>query len=496
MKLNLEIEPAKYYSGVHELMRLAFKGWIVKQNSPEGADLRLRVTVDENRPSPGFRAEIEDERGFRPVSVCHAPLADTPPHQWENEVRKALRVFVYYMLCAYAGHNINQYGLLTGMRPVKAAHRLLDALDDPQGLETALKKEYLVDDEKAALLAEIARTSRPYLAAPGPGVQPVSLYIGISYCPSRCTYCSFPGAVLRDYEQQMPAFLNCLFQEMAALGEYLGSRAVRIENIYIGGGTPTILNEKDLQGLFNHLQRCFPRYEGVEMSVEAGRADTLNRTKLQIMKEAGVSRLCINPQTMQDHTLNRIGRWHTAAQVEEMVAAARNIDFNTLNMDLIAGLPGEGQQDYEYNCRRLLSLRPENITVHSLAVKKGSPMAVNNGLESFPLGGGEVEKAVRYFEQALREAGYQPYYLYRQKHIRDNMENIGYALPGHICRYNVQMIEERQTIIGLGGGAASKFVNHKQELAGAFYNPKDPFFYCRDIERLVQAKVDKLGAIF
>lgn len=280
------------------------------------------------------------------------------------------------------------------------------------------------------------------------------------------------------------------------MGDSFRKHGIAAGHVYIGGGTPTVLNENDLQGFFFHLQSCFPGAGAVEMSVEAGRADTLNREKLSLMKDAGVGRLCINPQTMQDRTLTRIGRRHTAAQVEEMVDKARQVGFRTINMDLIAGLPGENLEDYEYNCQSLLRLRPENITVHSLAVKKGSLLAINHGLESSQLGGGEVEQAVRFFEQAWRGAGYQPYYLYRQKYIRDNMENIGYALPGHICQYNVQMIEERQTIIGLGGGAASKFVNEKQELAGVFYNPKDPYFYCRDIERLVKAKVDKLGALF
>lgn len=532
MKLNLEIEPGQYYNGVHELVRLAYQGWLVQPNSPEGADMRLGISVERQGSRAVFRAVAEDASGLRildeSVFSMGLPSAgkkyggEGSESRWDNELRKALRVFVYNMLCRQAGRNISQYGLLTGMRPVKAAHRLLDILDDAGTLEGALKREYMVDEEKSALLAEIARTSRPFLPEPQAPQRlpvrdrPVSLYIGVPYCPSRCDYCSFPGAVLRNYQQEIPPFLTCLFREMEALGGCLEHYGARVDTVYIGGGTPTILDEKDLEALFTNLWRCFPGAGTGETSMEAGRADTLTAAKLRLMREAGVNRLCINPQTMQDRTLAAIGRRHTAQQVEDMVNEARRAGFNTLNMDLIAGLPGEGQADCEYNCSRLLDLQPENITVHSLAVKRGSPMATRIMQEQgFPglnepemnepdwsgsgpgqTGGGPVEKAVRYCETAFRAAGYRPYYLYRQKYIRDNMENIGYALSGHICRYNVLMIEERQTIIGLGGGAASKFVDAGQELAGVFYNPKDPYFYRRDIERLAGAKVDKLGALF
>lgn len=508
MKLNLEIEPGNYYNGIHELVRLAFKGWSVKRDSPDEADLRLGLTLDTGGAAPKFKAEIEDANGVLLLEEepCQGLIArEDEKAPWVNdELRRAMRVFVYKLLCRYSGRNISQYGLLTGMRPVKAAQRLLDNLEDPGMLEGALQRQYLVDEEKSSLLAEVARTSRPFLtmgqeAASEPassGARVFSLYVGMPYCPSRCVYCSFPGAVLKNYENEMPAYLACLYHEISVVGACLRQQERRAENIYIGGGTPTILEEEDLQTLFEKLWQHIPGAGQGEISVEAGRADTLNPSKMKIMKDAGVERLCINPQTMQDRTLLRIGRRHTAEQAVRAVDEARKIGFRTINMDLIAGLPGEGQDDCEYNCQCLIRLRPENITVHSLAVKRGSPMAIDRGMEGLQLGGGQVEKAVRHYEKMFREAGYQPYYLYRQKYIRDDMENIGYALPGHICRYNVQMIEERQTIIGLGGGAASKFVDSRQEMAGVFYNPKDPYFYCRDIERLVSAKVDKLGAIF
>ncbi len=496
MKLNVVIEPSHYFNSVHELARLAFYGWELKQDAPDGAQASLYIRVAGAKAAGHMEAEIVDSSGKHEYSVLLKLVPDMHESEIEIQIRKELRIFVYKLLCLYTGRNINPYGLLTGMRPVKAAQRLLDSASDPDGLEELLAREYLTNGEKSALLAEVARNSRPYLHPRGEAVRKISLYAGIPYCPSRCRYCSFPGAVLRDYQQEIPAFLACLHREIDELSGCLRELRLDVENIYIGGGTPSILNDDDLEKLLEAINQGFSGDPGREISVEAGRADTLSRSKLEIMSEAGVRRICINPQTMQDQTLVRIGRLHDTRAVEEAVDLARQAGFKTINMDLIAGLEGEEQVDYEASCRRVLALLPENVTVHSLAVKKGSRLAREYGFKPVEGEIGAVEKALRYFEKSFRNAGYRPYYLYRQKYMRDNMENIGFALPGHICRYNVQMIEERQTILGIGGGASSKFVDNRQQLKGAFYNPKDPYFYCRDIERLVQTKVDKLRAIF
>jgi oxygen-independent coproporphyrinogen-3 oxidase len=231
------------------------------------------------------------------------------------------------------------------------------------------------------------------------------------------------------------------------------------------------------------------------MTVEAGRPDTLSAAKIKLLADAGVGRICINPQTMVDDTLRTIGRQHDRRQIIDAVAMAREKGLADINMDIIVGLPGEDLQDNLYTGRELLKLRPENITVHSLAVKRGSRMAEKEGLSGVGDKADEVAAGINALAELFAENGYEPYYLYRQKYMKANMENIGYSLPGHYCLYNIQVMEERQTIVALGGGAASKFVDPGDWTLTSFHNPKDPPSYCQNVERLIQRKVDKLLAL-
>lgn len=496
MKINVLTDPSEYFTSIHELVRLAFPGYEVKQNSPENSDMTLEVLVCPGEQEVSVQIEIGDEYGSHQYRNQLTGFGAVPHAQRAAWIVRGLRAFTFKILCTHCSRNINPYGLLTGMRPVKAAQRLLDRLDNPMELEGALGEEYLLNREKAALVAEVARNSRPFLKTGEKSSRLISVYAGIPFCPSRCEYCSFPGTVLKNYDREIPVFLECLFREMEALGSCIKRLGLATDCVYIGGGTPSILNEADLEMFLHNLKRYFIGNETREISMEAGRPDTLSRSKLDLMVAAGVQRICINPQSMQEVTLQRIGRLHTVQAVDEIVDQARLAGFKTVNMDLIAGLQGEDMDEYRDTLQKVLAIRPENITVHSLAIKRGSRLAVASGGKAVNSGLGEGEAAVRFFEQQIKAAGYLPYYLYRQKHMRDKEENLGYALPGHICFYNIEMIEERQTILGLGGGAASKFVNQHQSMIDSFYNPKNPYFYCRDIERLVNTKVDKLEALF
>jgi oxygen-independent coproporphyrinogen-3 oxidase len=293
----------------------------------------------------------------------------------------------------------------------------------------------------------------------------------------------------------MDEFLAALEYEMETMSLCLKEMGYWVESIYLGGGTPAVLSVEQTEKLFSSMRERFISPATIEITVEAGRPDALSRDKLQAYQRHGVSRVCINPQTMDDSTLRRIGRNHDREGVLRAVDWARECGIKQINMDLIVGLPGEGLRENTHTAEEVLQLHPENVTVHTLALKRGSQLFDSHDALAAQARVDEVERGVELLAGVWRQAGYQPYYMYRQKYMQASMENIGYALPGTYCLYNMQMIEERQTILGLGGGGASKFVDSRDWNLTALYNPRDPQSYCRTVDNLARRKVDKLRAL-
>lgn len=491
------LKPDWLYDSIHELIRMAFPGEEMKLFKedcvPDGPQIGMRL-----EPGPGvvkIAAWIDDgerpgreyRQSFVTESGAEVPL---------NTQKEIARMFTFDMLARHLDKRINAYGILTGMRPVKLVHRLFDRGIERDSILKELTGAYRLETDKARLLWEVANNNRPFLPESEAGRHLISVYVGIPFCPSRCHYCSFPGALLRDYLRDIPPFMEALGKEIMAVGQEVADLGLGVQTVYIGGGTPTVLSEEDLQRLFELLQRWFISSATTEITVEAGRADTLDKANLHLLKRLGVNRLCVNPQTMNDPVLQAIGRHHDAKGVVQSVEWAREAGIEKINMDLIVGLPGEGPVENTYTAQQILELKPENITVHTLAIKRGAAMSGSPGTRiSTAKREGEVMQGVEYFAASLREAGYVPYYLYRQKYMRASMENTGYSLPGSFCLYNIQMIEERQTILGLGGGAASKFVVPGTWSLTAAYNPRDSHSYCQSLETLIGRKVDKLRAL-
>lgn len=493
MLIFCQFQPEDLYTSVHELIRMAYPGCKIELEDTGEADASLSLKVDELEDSVFIQGEIVSPGGKTSTSQKYESAV--PVDQRHNEAKKFARVFMYKLLCRHTDSDINAYGILTGVRPVKLIHKLLDQGYTSDSIVKKLKQQYYLDTKKADLLMEIAGNNRSYILTSGAAARNISIYIGVPYCPTRCYYCSFPGAVLQDYQADLKPFLNALMTEINAIGTYLNENNITIQTIYIGGGTPTVLSEADISELFNLLHKKYIFAATAEITVEAGRPDTLSPLKFKVLKEAGVSRVCINPQTMNDSTLKRIGRNHDAKGVVQSVEWAREAGIKQINMDLIVGLPGEHIQENAYTAEQILRLNPENITVHTLALKRGSAMAELESRANVTDRVAEVEKGVDFFASVFRKAGYMPYYLYRQKYMKANMENTGYSLENNFCVYNIQMIEERQTIIGMGGGAASKFVNVSDWTLSSFYNPKNPQTYCESVEKLIRCKVDKLRAL-
>ena len=339
------------------------------------------------------------------------------------------------------------WGSLTGVRPT---HLMLEALKEGLSPEEAVRRlvtDFDVSPDRASLLAEIAAEQGKL---PPPGDEWMDAYIGIPFCTTRCAYCSFSSGEIGDGSLAEP-YLNALVKEMRACADILRGSGRKLRALYVGGGTPTALPPDAFARLMAETATCFPG--AMEYTVEAGRPDTLTREKLRAIKGAGAGRISINPQTMNDRTLAVIGRAHTARQVQDAYALAREEEIGHINMDVIAGLPGENEQDFAHTLDEARKLKPESLTVHTLAIKRSSRMS----LEKHPLPDGDMTaRMVEAGRAAAREMGMAPYYLYKQKYMAGNLENTGYALPGHACLYNVDIMEETSHILAMGAGGISK----------------------------------------
>ncbi|MGE5396502.1 MAG: coproporphyrinogen dehydrogenase HemZ [Chitinophagales bacterium] len=474
----------EYGHGLHELLRVFYPGArIVESDNHASISLSLQVT------------ETEDDWLLSGVLAGEGRLQKKQKvfqEEHPGELKWEIFRFVYAMLVEFTERDPNPYGVLTGVRPTKIVHRLLDAGVSPEEATQELEKKYLVRPAKARLLTEVVKNNRALVHGPGDPSRLIGIYMGIPYCPSRCHYCSFPGYPV-THRPGVEDFLQGLEREIGMTGAFLKKSGIRVESIYIGGGTPTVLTDAQWASVLDSIQLQLISPVTREFTVEAGRPDTVKRKTFDRLLEAGVTRFCINPQTMNDQTLEGIGRRHTSADIVRAFAAARETGCNNINMDLIIGLPGEGVKEVIGSLERVLDLGPEGITAHVLARKRGSRWDVEGGLAY--ANQIEVNQAVEEVYNIVKSNGYLPYYLYRQKYMQGNAENIGYSRPGFFCHYNIQIIEERQTTIGLGGGASSKFVNPKDLTLTSMYHPGDPASYLKSLDTLVSRQVDKLLAL-
>lgn len=372
-----------------------------------------------------------------------------------KRLRKRLCKLTLYHCCKERTGCTPPWGSLTGIRPTRLIHEELAhgrTLDEAQARLTEL---FDVSPQKAALLSRVAARQ---LTLPAPAVDDVDVYVSIPFCRTRCAYCSFPGAAVGNGRRVEP-YLAALRLELQATRRLLDERGLRLRCVYVGGGTPTALNEEQLDTLLDELARLFPA--PVEFTVEAGRPDTLTRHKLQSILAHGATRVSVNPQTMVDRTLRAIGRDHTAAQTVEAFRLAREAGFRDINMDVIAGLPGETVDDFAQTMRAVADLRPDSLTVHTLAIKRTSRL----DLERAPLPDGDAAaRMVALGEETALALGMEPYYLYRQKYMAGQQQNVGYARPGLECLYNVDIMEEVASILACGAGAISKRVFPDHEL--------------------------------
>lgn len=360
-------------------------------------------------------------------------------------------------LLHHATGKVLPWGNLTGIRPTKIAYGMLEQGRSDRFILDYYRQNHYVSAEKAELALDIAKRERRLLA----GIHyrdGYSLYIGIPFCPTTCMYCSFTSFSIAGYRDSVERYLDCLILEMEQTAQIM--RGKILDSVYIGGGTPTTLEPAQLQRLLSRLKELFDFSTVQEFTVEAGRADSITEDKLKVLYEHGVSRISVNPQTMKQETLDIIGRRASVEQVEQAYALARKVGFDNINMDLILGLPGETQEDVRHTIDRVTQMGPDSLTVHSLAIKRASRLnqwIQENGISMLRNTDETMEIAAR----GARKLGLVPYYLYRQKNMSGNFENVGYAREGKLGIYNILINEEVQTIVALGAGSISKKVSYR-----------------------------------
>lgn len=402
------------------------------------------------------------------------------------ETKNALKEHLYRLLEEETGRSL-PWGTLTGIRPTKIPMQLLDEGKSKEEVASYMKKTYLASDEKIDLSIAIAERERALLSKLD-YKDGYSLYIGIPFCPSTCLYCSFTSYPLASWRTQVDAYLDALEKEL----DYVAAKNYhkKLNSIYIGGGTPTTLEPYQLDRLIRKIRCSFDFSHCIEFTVEAGRPDSITKEKLQVLRHNGISRISINPQTMKQETLDIIGRHHTVEQTIESFKLARSLGFDNINMDLIMGLPEENIDDVRHTMEVLKELDPDNITIHSLAIKRAARLNIfKDRYESMQMV--NTQEHMDLCAEYCAQMGLSPYYLYRQKGMAGNMENVGYAKPGKAGVYNVLIMEERQTIIACGAGASTKKVCPGGAIERC-ENVKDVSLYMKRIDEMIMRKQNLL----
>ncbi|MBQ2928069.1 MAG: coproporphyrinogen dehydrogenase HemZ [Oscillospiraceae bacterium] len=390
----------------------------------------------------------------------------------------------YYLAAIQLLPAIPAWGALSGVRPTKITTKHLLEGGTAKSAEKLMKDVYYVteDRRKLAVDCSISTVNAAGLLQPND----VSLYVGIPFCPTRCTYCSFVSRTIGKKTELLNPYLTALQRELEVTGKLLADSGKHLRTIYIGGGTPTTLSTPQMTYLLDAIRGSFDLSRCIEFTVEGGRPDTLDAEKLRAIRDHGADRMSINPQTMEDHVLRACGRPHKAADVLRAYREAVDAGFEAINMDLIAGLPQDDFDGFRRSLDTVAALNPANITVHTLALKKGADLFEKRDGLSTPA---EVTRMVDYANQTLRALNYKPYYLYRQKYMSGSFENVGWSRDNLDCLYNIYMMEEVHTILSLGGGGMNK-VNFPDGSLKRFHNPKFPEQYIEMIDDVLRQKED------
>ena len=478
----VEINQEKYEYDIQALVKSFYPEEQVAVLLPESrADRRMEL-ADKVR----IRLNVYEDRADLTVG--------SGTYHWtkgaEEDFKGSFKRFLYGVLCKDTGKEL-PWGNLIGIRPTKIAYSLLEEGKSRQEIVDHYRREHYTSLEKAELAVDIAQREKDLLSDVH-YQDGYSLYIGIPFCPSTCLYCSFTSYPIGGYKNLVDAYVGCIIKEMEYTAERYRHKI--LDSVYIGGGTPTTLEPEQLDRLISKLKNLFDFETVKEFTVEAGRADSITEEKLKILYRHGVTRISVNPQTMKQETLDIIGRKASVEQVEAALALARKAGFDNINMDLILGLPGETAEDVQRTIDRVVELAPDSLTVHSLAIKRASKLnqwVQENGVSMLR----NTDETMRIAAEGAARLGLKPYYLYRQKNMSGNFENVGYAKEGKLGLYNILIMEEKQTVVALGAGSISKKVSRKVAEDGSesvlierCENVKEVAQYIERIDEMIERK--------
>lgn len=473
-----------FHYEIENLTRVFFpneKIEIIKDSFPNEVDTDYILTEIDNEN--GKNVSVKINLGNVIDSCTDLVELENFKEDYTAEQERKMAICLYKLLTAYTGM-IPPWGILTGVRPIKLFRRLTEQY----GLEYTkdyFKNSLLVTDEKITLAEETEKNERAILSLSNN--DSYSLYVSIPFCPSRCSYCSFVSQSVEKAKKLIEPYVELLCEELEYTAKIANELKLKLETVYIGGGTPTTLNAQQLERLISVINKNFPMEQCKEFTVEAGRPDTVTKDKLQTLISGGVDRISINPQTMNDNILVDIGRKHTAQQTIDAFNMARETGFKHINMDLIVGLPNEDFESFKNTLDIITGLNPESITVHTLSMKRSAYLTAQ-GMQLLKHDAEQAAKMHSYCRQLLAKKGLRPYYLYRQSRMVGNLENIGYAKKGYDGLYNVYVMDETHTILGCGAGAVTKLKDPVTGVLQRIFNYKYPYEYNTSFEVMLKRK--------
>ncbi len=447
-----------------------------------------KVTVSHTSEIPNgdyVRTAIKNGEITVTAKLGNKEITDKASLDIDNKENERKMAVMMYRILSSLTDITPKWGILTGIRPVKLVHAYHEAgLDDNQ-IRCELREKMLVSDEKIDLIIRTAYQEKDVLDKSKE--DNYSLYVSIPFCPTRCKYCSFVSHSIERTKKLVPEYLELLCNELRETAKVANNLGLKLLTIYIGGGTPTTLTAPQLQKLIDTIAENFDTKNVLEYTIEAGRPDTIDEDKLRVIKNSDVTRISINPQTLNDDVLNEIGRKHTTSQTIEAYKLARKVGIDNINMDLIAGLMGDNLESFKNTVDGVIALGAENITVHTLSVKRAADLR-DEGEKVHEQNDSLASPMVEYAQQKLLAAGYEPYYLYRQKNMLESLENVGYAKPQYKGLYNVYIMDETHTILAVGAGASTKLKDHKTDKIERIFNFKFPYEYISRYDEILQRK--------
>lgn len=474
----IKCNKAQFEYDIHALIKAFYPEWELKVLTPESVvrDRKVRETV------PVMELWFEEDKVIFKTQSAHEYVWNLTEKLEMGAYKNALKRFLYTSLREETGISL-PWGNLTGIRPTKIAMTMMEQGKSDEEIKAFLREEHFVSGEKIELGMEIAKRESEILSCLH-YEDGYSLYIGIPFCPTTCLYCSFTSFPISVWKDRVADYLTALEKELEAVARMYEGRI--LDTVYIGGGTPSSLSAEELDRLLTKLKVTFDFRTVQEFTVEAGRADSITEEKLRVLYRHGVTRISVNPQTMKQETLQLIGRHHTVEQVIEAFRMAREIGFTNINMDIILGLPEETEEDVVHTIEAIKELDPDSLTVHSLAVKRASKLGKwieENGITAY----NNTEETMKIAAQGAKDMDMVPYYLYRQKNMSGNFENVGYSKEDKYGIYNILIMEEKQTIVACGAGTITKRVYPDGRIERCD-NVKDVGLYIEKIEEMIERK--------